>query len=265
MPLFPPFAFADQMGPNGDKFYEEAAHFENACQDRRLQRPYTLQVIYNQTTRMDKLSTEVKSTLKKISVEQAQVWSDTILEGDYYAAGHTRLDTAVAFYKDGKIVGYKISYSEKAWYTGDCEFNGKRESLKTCKEGRIIEGSYVSPDALTYFSDEERYAEFSLTTNIVYSVAIMAIVIETKDLSCIYKTYQKPEGFVNSLRGFFNRKYIAKTALEKTTLEIESGQIIGLVGANGAGKTTLLKNTSGLVTPTSGDARVLGYRPWERK
>lgn len=93
----------------------------------------------------------------------------------------------------------------------------------------------------------------------------MAIVIETKDLTRIYKSYQKPEGFTNSLKGFFNRQYQEKVALDKTTLQIESGQIVGLVGANGAGKTTLLKMLSGLVTPTGGDARVLGYRPWERK
>lgn len=93
----------------------------------------------------------------------------------------------------------------------------------------------------------------------------MAIAISTENLTRVYKTYQKPEGFVNSLRGFWNRKYISKIALDKTTLQIESGQIVGLVGANGAGKTTLLKMLSGLVTPTSGEARVLGYRPWERK
>ncbi|MFV3408040.1 ABC transporter ATP-binding protein [Bdellovibrio bacteriovorus] len=93
----------------------------------------------------------------------------------------------------------------------------------------------------------------------------MAIVIETTDLSRVYQTYQKPEGFINSLKGFVNRKHVSKVALDKTTLKIESGQIVGLVGANGAGKTTLLKMLSGLVTPTSGDARVLGFRPWERK
>src|SRR5690606_16722850 len=93
----------------------------------------------------------------------------------------------------------------------------------------------------------------------------MAIVIETKDLKRVYKTYQKPEGFLNSLKGFIHRKYDEKVALDKTTLQIESGQIIGLVGANGAGKTTLLRLLSGLVTPTSGDALVLGYKPWERK
>lgn len=70
---------------------------------------------------------------------------------------------------------------------------------------------------------------------------------------------------MNSLKGFINRQHTEKVALDKTTLSIESGQIVGLVGANGAGKTTLLKMLSGLVTPTSGDAKVLGYRPWERK
>ncbi|WII72560.1 ABC transporter ATP-binding protein [Bdellovibrio sp. 22V] len=93
----------------------------------------------------------------------------------------------------------------------------------------------------------------------------MAIVIETQDLSRVYQSYQKPEGFVNSLKGFVNRKYVSKVALDKTTLQIESGQIVGLVGANGAGKTTLLKMLSGLVTPTSGEAIVLGFKPWERK
>jgi len=93
----------------------------------------------------------------------------------------------------------------------------------------------------------------------------MSIVIETKDLSREYKTYQKPEGLTNSLRGILKREYTSKIALDKTNLKIESGKIIGLVGANGAGKTTLLKMLSGLVTPSSGDALVLGYRPWERK
>jgi ABC-2 type transport system ATP-binding protein len=93
----------------------------------------------------------------------------------------------------------------------------------------------------------------------------MSIVIETKDLTREYKTYQKPEGLMNSIKGIWERKYDSKIALDKTTLSIESGKIIGLVGANGAGKTTLLKILSGLVTPTSGEARVLGFKPWERK
>jgi len=93
----------------------------------------------------------------------------------------------------------------------------------------------------------------------------MSIVIETSALSRTYQSYQKPEGFLNSVKGIWNRRYEYKVALQPTTLKIESGQIVGLVGANGAGKTTLLKILSGLVTPTSGDATVLGFTPWQRK
>ncbi|MBC7427735.1 MAG: ATP-binding cassette domain-containing protein [Bacteriovorax sp.] len=93
----------------------------------------------------------------------------------------------------------------------------------------------------------------------------MKYVIETEDLSRVYKTYQKPEGLKNSIKGIWERKYDSKVALAPTSLKIESGKIIGLVGANGAGKTTLLKILSGLVTPSSGQATVLGYKPWERK
>jgi ABC-2 type transport system ATP-binding protein len=93
----------------------------------------------------------------------------------------------------------------------------------------------------------------------------MSYAIETENLSKTYQSYQKPEGLWNSIRGFWDRKYVSKTALHPTTLKIERGQIIGLVGANGAGKTTLLKLLSGLVHPSSGDAKVLDYRPWERK
>lgn len=93
----------------------------------------------------------------------------------------------------------------------------------------------------------------------------MDIVIKTENLSRVYKSYKKQEGFVGSLKGFFSREYIEKYALTSANLEIASGQIVGLVGANGAGKTTLLKLLSGLINPTSGSAQVLGYTPWKRQ
>ncbi len=92
----------------------------------------------------------------------------------------------------------------------------------------------------------------------------MSIVIKTTNLGREYKTYQKKEGVVNSIKGFWNREYISRQALKNVNLEIEGGQIVGLVGANGAGKTTLLKILSGLIYPTHGSAEVLGFNPWER-
>lgn len=93
----------------------------------------------------------------------------------------------------------------------------------------------------------------------------MPFAIETKGLTRAYETYEKPEGVWNSIRGFWNRKYIQRVALQPTELKIEPGQIIGLVGANGAGKTTLLKLLSGLIYPTGGQALVLGHEPWKRE
>ena len=92
----------------------------------------------------------------------------------------------------------------------------------------------------------------------------MKYVIEAKNLGRDYKTYQKKEGLLNSVKGLWNREYTTKSALKNVNLQIEKGQIVGLVGANGAGKTTLLKILSGLIYPTQGEVQVLGYNPWER-
>lgn len=91
------------------------------------------------------------------------------------------------------------------------------------------------------------------------------IVIRTDQLSREFKTYKKPDGIWNSIQGLWNRQHLIKQALRPCTLEIQKGQIIGLVGSNGAGKTTLLKLLSGLIHPSSGEAEVLGFVPWKRK
>lgn len=93
----------------------------------------------------------------------------------------------------------------------------------------------------------------------------MAIAIETDALTRVYKSYRKPEGVWNSIQGLWNRQSTEKIAVHPTTLKIEAGQIVGLVGANGAGKTTLLKMFSGLIAPSSGKALVLGYEPSRRQ
>jgi ABC-2 type transport system ATP-binding protein len=92
----------------------------------------------------------------------------------------------------------------------------------------------------------------------------MTANIETQNLSRTYETYKKPEGVLKSVQGLWARKTEQKVALQPTTLRIEKGQIVGLVGSNGAGKTTLLKLLSGLIHPSEGSAKVLGYEPTSR-
>ena len=50
-------------------------------------------------------------------------------------------------------------------------------------------------------------------------------------------------------------------ALDNVSLEVERGDIFGLLGPNGSGKTTLLKLLLGLIFPTAGTAKVLGKSP----
>jgi len=91
------------------------------------------------------------------------------------------------------------------------------------------------------------------------------VVIKTRGLSREYRTYKKPSGVMNSIKGLWKRQHLIRQALKPCDIEIGPGEVIGLVGSNGAGKTTLLKLLSGLIHPTAGEAQVLGHQPWERK
>src|SRR5215813_5418945 len=54
------------------------------------------------------------------------------------------------------------------------------------------------------------------------------------------------------------KKYGKFVALDRLTLTVERGEILGFVGPNGAGKTTTIKILVGLARPTSGSASVAG-------
>jgi ABC-2 type transport system ATP-binding protein len=54
------------------------------------------------------------------------------------------------------------------------------------------------------------------------------------------------------------KKYGDFIALDRLTLSVERGEILGFVGPNGAGKTTTIKILVGLARPTSGSARIAG-------
>lgn len=49
------------------------------------------------------------------------------------------------------------------------------------------------------------------------------------------------------------------TAVDDLSLQVEAGEIFGLLGPNGSGKTTTVNMVSGLSIPTSGQVRVMGY------
>lgn len=89
-------------------------------------------------------------------------------------------------------------------------------------------------------------------------------IVEVRSLTKTFRVHKKEPGFWGAVRGLFRRRYETVEAVRNISFDIEPGEFVGFLGPNGAGKTTTLKMLAGLLYPTSGTARVLGYVPWER-
>jgi ABC-2 type transport system ATP-binding protein len=61
------------------------------------------------------------------------------------------------------------------------------------------------------------------------------------------------------------RKTREVRAVDEISFDISPGEVVGFLGPNGAGKTTTLKMLSGLLYPSGGEARVLGFVPSKRQ
>jgi ABC-2 type transport system ATP-binding protein len=57
------------------------------------------------------------------------------------------------------------------------------------------------------------------------------------------------------------KRYGATTAVDGLDLDVEAGEVFGLLGPNGSGKTTTILMLLGLTEPTSGTVSVLGHNP----
>jgi ABC-2 type transport system ATP-binding protein len=82
------------------------------------------------------------------------------------------------------------------------------------------------------------------------------------------KTFRVPEreaGLRASVRSLVRRQHREVRAVDDIGFEVVQGEVVGFLGPNGAGKTTTLKMLSGLLYPTSGEARVLGHVPSRRE
>ena len=88
--------------------------------------------------------------------------------------------------------------------------------------------------------------------------------IKVSNISKSFKTYNRDPGIKGALKSFFNRQYTDFHALKNINLNIDEGEILGILGENGAGKTTLIKLMVGLLHPTSGDININNYTPWNR-
>lgn len=93
---------------------------------------------------------------------------------------------------------------------------------------------------------------------------MIALSIKVSNISKSFKTYNRTPGLKGAFKSFFNRQYIDFHALKNINLNVDEGEILGILGENGAGKTTLIKLMVGLLHPTSGNVNINNYIPWNR-
>lgn len=85
-------------------------------------------------------------------------------------------------------------------------------------------------------------------------------VIEVKNLTKVFKTNKKYKG-KEWFKHLFKREKIVKEAVDDITFSVAEGEALAFIGPNGAGKSTTIKMLTGILYPTSGDIKVLGYNP----
>lgn len=84
-------------------------------------------------------------------------------------------------------------------------------------------------------------------------------VISVKDLSKVYRLYDKPIDRLKESLNIFHKSYHKEYyALNNLSFDIKRGETVGIIGINGAGKSTLLKIITGVLTPTGGNIEVKG-------
>ena len=89
--------------------------------------------------------------------------------------------------------------------------------------------------------------------------------IEVKGLSRTFHTTVRRPGLVGGLRSLVNPERVPKHAVSDVTFDVAPGELLALLGPNGAGKSTTIKILTGILRPTSGEARVAGVVPYEER
>src|SRR3989344_566092 len=88
-------------------------------------------------------------------------------------------------------------------------------------------------------------------------------VIHVKNLRKEFKIKHKEPGFLGSLKSIVHPKTKTLVAVDNISFNVKEGEIIAFIGPNGAGKSTTIKILTGILHPTSGNAKVLGLIPWK--
>ncbi len=89
--------------------------------------------------------------------------------------------------------------------------------------------------------------------------------IEVVNLQKTFQTKRKAAGLSGSLRALIKPEYSSIAAVHSLSFKMEAGELLGFIGPNGAGKSTTIKILTGILHPSGGDAKVLGFTPWSER
>jgi ABC-2 type transport system ATP-binding protein len=87
--------------------------------------------------------------------------------------------------------------------------------------------------------------------------------IEVNQLQKTFQSKRKAAGLGGSIRALFRPEYNSIEAVRRLSFQMDAGELLGFIGPNGAGKSTTIKMLTGILHPTAGDAKVLGFVPWK--
>lgn len=89
--------------------------------------------------------------------------------------------------------------------------------------------------------------------------------IEVEHLQKTFSLKRKTEGFRGSIKAIIKPEYHSIEAVRDLSFSMEPGELLGFIGPNGAGKSTTLKILTGILYPSGGEVKVLGYIPWKQR
>lgn len=135
--------------------------FETSIRESSRTGEMKSRVLYLHDKGNSPLAGETLEALQEIAQLQASNWGDTILEGDFDSEGSTRLDRVEGLYEGRHLFAFRITYSERAWYLGDC-FADMKTAPEKCPEGRITESAFVAPTLKEWVRDDRAFAKFQL-------------------------------------------------------------------------------------------------------
>lgn len=97
-----------------------------------------------------------------------------------------------------------------------------------------------------------------------YSPGVSVGVVEVDGLGKTFDVPVREAGLGAAVRSLVRRETRQVRAVDAVSFDLGAGEVVGFLGPNGAGKTTTLKMLAGLLHPTTGRVRVLGYEPSRR-